>query len=59
MICPHCNHEHSTVIDTRTYDDTIKRIRRCEDCGKPFITWEILDAQIAVIQINETCTIPK
>ncbi|MEG0214944.1 MAG: transcriptional regulator NrdR [Hungatella sp.] len=45
MKCPFCNAEDTKVIDSRPADDnnSIRRRRQCENCGKRFTTYEKLD----------------
>lgn len=42
MRCPYCNHENTRVIDSRPVeeDNSIKRRRACDECGKRFTTFE-------------------
>lgn len=41
MMCPNCDFYHTYIIDTRTTDGyTIKRRRKCPDCGYRFTTVE-------------------
>lgn len=42
MICPQCHHNHTLVTDTRGRNNgaTIRRIRRCQQCGARFATVE-------------------
>ena len=42
MKCPFCNHENTRVIDSRPADDnnSIRRRRVCDECGKRFTTYE-------------------
>ncbi len=40
MRCPYCNAEDTRVIDSRPADNTIRRRRQCEACGKRFTTYE-------------------
>jgi transcription elongation factor Elf1 len=40
MNCPHCDHPHSVVIETRQKSDGDKRTRICKDCSKRFVTIE-------------------
>ena len=42
MKCPFCNSENTRVIDSRPADDnnSIRRRRLCDDCGKRFTTYE-------------------
>ncbi|MEG0369789.1 MAG: transcriptional regulator NrdR [Hungatella sp.] len=45
MKCPFCNAEDTKVIDSRPADDnnSIRRRRQCENCGKRFTTYEKLE----------------
>ena len=49
MFCPHCRHEDSRVIDSRTSEDgtSIRRRRQCPECGKRFSTVETFLLMIA------------
>lgn len=42
MKCPFCNQENTRVIDSRPADDnnSIRRRRSCDECGKRFTTYE-------------------
>ena len=42
MRCPYCGHLDTRVIDSRPADDnnSIRRRRLCDDCGKRFTTYE-------------------
>ena len=42
MKCPYCNHENTRVIDSRPAEDnnSIRRRRVCDICGKRFTTYE-------------------
>ena len=42
MKCPFCSSENTRVIDSRPVDDnnSIRRRRLCDDCGKRFTTYE-------------------
>ena len=42
MKCPFCSSENTRVIDARPADDnnSIRRRRLCDDCGKRFTTYE-------------------
>ncbi len=46
MKCPFCSEENTKVIDSRPADDnnSIRRRRQCERCGKRFTTYEKLEA---------------
>ncbi len=40
MKCPFCNAEETKVIDSRPAENSIRRRRQCEACGKRFTTYE-------------------
>lgn len=40
MLCPHCGHNDSKVIDSRDAGDGIRRRRECLRCGLRFTTYE-------------------
>lgn len=42
MKCPFCSHENTRVIDSRPAEDnnSIRRRRVCDECGKRFTTYE-------------------
>lgn len=42
MKCPFCNHDNTRVIDSRPAEDnnSIRRRRVCDECGKRFTTYE-------------------
>ncbi len=46
MKCPFCNKDATRVIDSRPSDDdsTIRRRRKCDNCGKRFTTYEKVEA---------------
>lgn len=55
MICPHCHHDSSKVIDSRPSDEgrAIRRRRECENCGTRFTTFERLEkSPLLVIKKN-------
>ena len=45
MKCPFCSHENSRVIDSRPAEDnnSIRRRRVCDECGKRFTTYEKIE----------------
>ena len=54
MKCPFCSSENTRVIDSRPADDnnSIRRRRLCDDCGKRFTTYEKVET-IPVIVIKK------
>ena len=53
MRCPLCNFQDSRVLDSRPVEDgaSIKRRRECNNCGKRFTTYEVVDSvSIAVVK---------
>lgn len=45
MKCPFCDHENTRVIDSRPAEDnnSIRRRRVCDECGKRFTTYEKIE----------------
>ena len=45
MKCPFCGHENTRVIDSRPSDEnnSIRRRRVCDECGKRFTTYEKIE----------------
>ena len=55
MRCPYCGAEDSRVIDSRPADNTIRRRRQCETCGKRFTTYEKIETiPLVVIKKDRT-----
>lgn len=46
MKCPFCGKENTRVIDSRPSDDnnSIRRRRQCDECGKRYTTYEKVEA---------------
>ena len=40
MLCPHCGHSQSKVIDSRETVDSIRRRRECSYCDRRYTTYE-------------------
>lgn len=57
MKCPFCSSENTRVIDSRPSDDnnSIRRRRLCDDCGKRFTTYEKVET-IPLIVIKKDNT---
>ena len=51
MKCPFCSSENTRVIDSRPADDnnSIRRRRLCDDCGKRFTTYETVESLPIVV----------
>jgi transcriptional repressor NrdR len=51
MKCPFCKHSDTQVVDSRVNDegDSIRRRRRCLDCGKRFTTYEVVELRMPQI----------
>ena len=43
MRCPFCNAEDTRVIDSRPAENSIRRRRQCESCGRRFTTYEKIE----------------
>lgn len=43
MRCPFCNYEDTKVIDSRPSDEKKRRRRECNNCGKRFTTYEVVE----------------
>ena len=55
MKCPFCGAEDSRVIDSRPADNSIRRRRQCETCGKRFTTYEKIETiPMMVVKKDET-----
>lgn len=55
MRCPFCTHSNSDVIDTRKLNggETIRRRRKCPECGKRFTTYERVESvSLTVVKKN-------
>ena len=51
MKCPFCSSENTRVIDSRPADDnnSIRRRRLCDDCGKRFTTYEKVETMPLIV----------
>lgn len=57
MKCPYCTNLDTKVVDSRLTDanDSVRRRRECEKCGKRFTTYERIETKpIAVIKKDNT-----
>jgi transcriptional repressor NrdR len=55
--CPYCANPDTKVVDSRLTDsnDSVRRRRECEKCGKRFTTYERIDIKpIAIIKKDNT-----
>lgn len=65
MKCPFCSSENTRVIDSRPADDnnSIRRRRLCDDCGKRFTTYEKVETipliVIKKITAESSMTVPR
>lgn len=48
MKCPFCSNDETKVLETREYENSMKRRRECEKCGKRFTTYERAEFDIIV-----------
>lgn len=46
MKCPYCSQENTRVVDSRPVDEdnSIRRRRVCDDCGRRFTTYEKIES---------------
>ncbi len=49
VICPYCAHPETEVLESRDSEDSTRRRRECEKCGKRFTTYERVEALDLVI----------
>lgn len=51
MRCPFCTHNGTRVLDSRPINDfkSIRRRRECEECGKRFTTFEVVEETPLII----------
>ena len=56
MRCPFCQSEQLRVIDSRNCDAgrSIRRRRKCENCGKKFTTYERVEQTIKLIVVKKS-----
>ena len=57
MKCPCCSSENTRVIDSRPADDnnSIRRRRLCDDCGKRFTTYEKVETIPLIVIKKDNC----
>lgn len=48
MRCIYCDHESTSVLDTRDSSDSVRRRRECKECGRRFTTYE----KVETLDIN-------
>ena len=54
MKCPYCGAEESKVVDSRPAENSIRRRRECETCGKRFTTYEKVETiPLMVVKKND------
>ncbi len=49
MRCPFCNYEDTKVIDSRPSDEKKRRRRECNNCGKRFTTYEVVEKPMLMV----------
>ncbi len=49
MRCPFCGYGKTTVIDSRPSEGKKRRRRECEQCGKRFTTYEVVEKPILMV----------
>ncbi|MBI2934583.1 MAG: transcriptional repressor NrdR [Chloroflexi bacterium] len=49
MKCPYCGHPESMVVDSRAWNETIRRRRRCLNCHNRFNTFERVEARALMV----------
>ena len=56
MKCPYCNKESTKVVDSRPAENnSIRRRRQCENCGKRYTTYEKIETlPLIVIKKDQT-----
>ena len=57
MRCPYCSGENTRVVDSRPVeeDNSIRRRRVCDDCGRRFTTYEKIESiPMLVIKKNQS-----
>ena len=50
MRCPFCGYEDTKVIDSRPSEGKKRRRRECNQCGKRFTTYEIVEKPVLMVQ---------
>ena len=58
MRCPFCNFENTRVIDSRPAEEnnSIRRRRVCEECGKRFTTYEKIETlPVMIVKKDRIC----
>lgn len=50
MKCPYCGFDDSKVIDSRPYDDKIRRRRECTKCSGRFTTYETVEVPLLMVE---------
>ncbi len=51
MRCPYCHHENTRVTDSRPVEEnnSIKRRRVCDECGRRFTTYEQIETMPLIV----------
>ena len=58
MKCPFCGCENTRVVDSRPVDEdnSIRRRRVCDDCGRRFTTYEKIESIPLMVIKKDTLT---
>ncbi len=60
MICRQCGWPEVKVIDSRSTDWTVKRRRRCTDCGYVWNTYEVTEGEFEALEaVQEILSVRK
>lgn len=49
MRCPKCTSDRSSVVDSRSDGDAIRRRRECQACGLRYTTWERIELALPMV----------
>ena len=54
MICPYCGSENLKTLETRdSENNTVRRRKECEQCGKRFTTYEYIETVELMVKKND------
>jgi len=55
MLCPNCKSDNVFTIDSRPFEETTKRRRKCVSCGYRFNTIEVQKEEMDELNKIRTC----